>query len=1438
MDASEVKGNKPHRAPQAGAKADKKKAKKQKGDGTINKKNAKAFGVAKYGRVHRTIQRNLDLAHRKDHVAITERAPGTAPPVVVVVMGPKGSGKSTLIRSLVKRYTKHTLTDIRGPVTVVTGKNRRVTFYECPNDLNAMIDLAKIADIALLMVDGSFGFEMETFEFLNILQVHGFPRVMGVLTHLDGFKDSKKLRRVKKTLKQRFWVEIHDGAKLFYLSGLSKGGQYPKTEINNLALYLSRQKFRPLTWRSSHSYALVDRVEDLTDSAAVQEDPTVDRTVALFGYVRGMHLKPGASVHIPGAGDFRLADLTALPDPIPLPEQDPEKRKQRRTLSAKETLLYAPMSNVGAVFYDADAVYINVHKPLTTRPDLLLGGAGGEGTEGGSAGKKGGPGEGGMTVLPTSSLGFGHGEEDEDEDDGRGSEGGSSEEMDAETAMMRARGGSSKQSAALRSADGLTLMRNLQRPGKSMDDAMGGVSMSIFRGGAGVKDRDAADMLLQQEQQEDEEEYDNDGDEYDDEEEEDEEGVESSEEEDSDEEDDSDEEGEEEQDEEEEEMGQGRGARPLPKERRVTDSSTGRVRRAAVFDIPEDEEEREEEEEESEEEEEERDEGRATRQEAGGGARWKTGLASRAEAALAARKAGSTANVMELVYGSRQASRSSLGDDELGHGEEGGEDSDASDFFVPVRKGTLPAAAAAAGGRPGSAGRGSAGTGDPLAALLEDENAEGVTMLGAVLSSSSSSSSTTAAVSAAAYVRNRFVTGDAAKAALSALAGASGVDDDEDEDEGGDFEDLQGAGDEDEAAAAARIAARRRQRGAGSDSEDYDEEGDDDDEEEDGGAGPLSDAQAIAAERARNAQRKAQAKAAFDAEYDRKKNKDTDEEGEDGQEGAGAAGAGAVAGAGEEGKSTIRRVQDALNEELTAEEVKADRKRAQVQSEINKNEFVGLPDALRARMTGFPAGTYVRMRLEGVPCEFIQRFKPSMPVIVGGLLAQEEGLSMLRTRVKKHRWHKKILKSSDPLVFSIGWRRFQSLPVYSTQDDNERHRYLKYTPENMHCYATFYGPITPPNSGLMAFKTLAGDTSAWRVACSGTVLEVDEAFKVVKKLKLTGVPHKIFKKTAFVRGMFTSELEIAKFEGAAIKTVSGIRGSIKKAVGTAHGPPGTFRATFEDRILMSDIVFCRTWVPVEAKKLYNPITSLLDAPVQGSGLVGRAGTARRQVAAPGGTGVNKEDREVDGMQEEEEALEVGEDMGEEQAGSAAAASAAGHPGGASTGGLLLMRPHAALRREAGISVEPNADSLYTKIERPEVRKFNPLHIPKSLQAALPFSSKPKQTAPKGRGKEKKGGDYWDKRAVVMEKDERKAHGLMQKVFTVAKEKVRVAKAKRREEKGEYEAKKAKDDQAKFARQRQERKRKYAMDQADKTRAAKKPRRGGGGGGGGGGGRGE
>ena len=48
--------------------------------------------------------------------------------------------------------------------------------------------------------------------------------------------------------------------------------------------------------------------------------------------------------------------------------------------------------------------------------------------------------------------------------------------------------------------------------------------------------------------------------------------------------------------------------------------------------------------------------------------------------------------------------------------------------------------------------------------------------------------------------------------------------------------------------------------------------------------------------------------------------------------------------------------------------------------------------------------------------------------------------------------------------------------------------------------------------------------------------------------------------------------------------------------GVAGGKDGSFRASFEDKPLLSDLVFLRAWVRVDLPRFYNPVTNLLAPP--------------------------------------------------------------------------------------------------------------------------------------------------------------------------------------------------------------------------------------------------
>ncbi|XP_071403014.1 ribosome biogenesis protein BMS1 homolog, partial [Centroberyx affinis] len=1045
-----VKEQKRHQQKHSGPKAERKKTRKQGGSAEEKdgqRRNPKAFAVQSAVRMAKTFHRAQDLKAKKHHIPLVDRTPLEPPPVVIVVVGPPKVGKSTLIRCLIKNFTRQKLGDICGPVTIVSGKKRRLTFIECSNDINTMIDLAKVADLVLMLIDASFGFEMETFEFLNICQVHGFPRIMGVLTHLDSFKNNKAQRKTKKRLKHRFWTEVYQGAKLFYLSGMVYG-EYQTQEVKNLGRFISVMKFRPLVWQTSHPYVLADRMEDLTEPEKVRTDPKCDRTVSLYGYLRGTYLKNKGQVHIPGVGDFQVADVSFLPDPCPLPEA-----QKKRALNEKERLLYAPMAGVGGVVYDKDAVYIDLPtthvsqeqeevRPTTelvqslidthatldakmaaSKVSLFTGSATLDPTDIDlQDGEKEGLQENRVWDAKTQrerrKVVFTEEEEEEnddsdgsDEEDGTDGDSDQDEQEDEEetdqdeedhlsTLIKEAR---AKIEKTEKTDSAPPVKKHKIEEGK--DNGEPCVELPMF-----ADSEDDLEMSDEERGKRTEDESEEDESDFDEEE--------------------------------------------AEAKKAVGPGDSGHCSEEDDDEEESDDEEQEDDdgaEEESEAEIEEEEEEPCCDTE--GALRWKEGLQQKASEAFL-RQQQAAPNLRKLVYGT-------VAEDEAGEDEE----EELGGLFRVSRPQKTKKYRADA----------------PDCSLFSPDSSHNWD-LEEMLDS----------------IRDCFVTGkwEEGQDAATLLK--------EDEELYGDFEDLE--------------TGEVHEGPAGKHEDQAEENGDEDEEDDDEERLMKVDDDEV--QKNKRLERKRRLKERFDAEYD-------------------------------DGDATYF---DDLKEEL------------QKQAELNRAEFEDVDDETRVQYEGFRPGMYVRLEIPSLPCEFVTNFDPHYPVILGGLGSSEGNIGYLQMRLKKHRWHNRILKTRDPLILSLGWRRFQTIPLYHMEDHNGRHRLLKYTPQHMHCGASIWGPITPQGTGFLAVQSVAGTKANFRIAATGVVLDLDKSVTIVKKLKLIGYPYKIYKNTSFIKGMFNTVLEVAKFEGASIRTVSGIRGQIKKALST---PAGAYRATFEDRLLMS-----------------------------------------------------------------------------------------------------------------------------------------------------------------------------------------------------------------------------------------------------------------------------
>ncbi|XP_016412492.1 pre-rRNA-processing protein TSR1 homolog [Sinocyclocheilus rhinocerous] len=188
---------------------------------------------------------------------------------------------------------------------------QRLIFYRPDTaDLHALLDVAKIADSLMFVLESTYGWDSYGEYCLSCLFAQGLPSHALVCQGVADLAVKKRTesRRVLSRL-----VESHfPDARLFPVDS--------EQDANLLLRHLSAQKQRRLGFRSRRSHLLAQRATYIpnTSQNGTGGPATGLGTLCVSGYIRGSPLQVNRLVHITGHGDFQLSQIDAPADPLPI----------------------------------------------------------------------------------------------------------------------------------------------------------------------------------------------------------------------------------------------------------------------------------------------------------------------------------------------------------------------------------------------------------------------------------------------------------------------------------------------------------------------------------------------------------------------------------------------------------------------------------------------------------------------------------------------------------------------------------------------------------------------------------------------------------------------------------------------------------------------------------------------------------------------------------------------------------------------------------------------------------------------------------------------------------------------------------------------------------------------------------------------------------------
>ncbi|KAG1438245.1 hypothetical protein G6F56_012722 [Rhizopus delemar] len=179
-------------------------------------------------------------------------------------------------------------------------------------------------------------------------------------------------------------------------------------------------------------------------------------------------------------------------------------------------------------------------------------------------------------------------------------------------------------------------------------------------------------------------------------------------------------------------------------------------------------------------------------------------------------------------------------------------------------------------------------------------------------------------------------------------------------------------------------------------------------------------------------------------------------------------------------------------------------------------------------------------------------------------------MSLLNIQLQRDNAYEEPVRSKDPMVMHMGFRRYKVNPVYSQNTNkgtNNVHKFERFIQIGRSYVATVYGPIVFGKTPVMFYKETENPNEPALVS-SGTFMDINVKRIVAKRIILSGHPYKIHKRSAVVRFMFFNIEDIYWFKPIQLSTKYGRVGHIKESLGT-HG---YMKCMFDGSLTQQDTV--------------------------------------------------------------------------------------------------------------------------------------------------------------------------------------------------------------------------------------------------------------------------